>query len=160
MKIKKNKSSMQKLLVLNKKQIKKILELIKTQWDADIELDYTFLKNNKNKIFIINKEITIVNLEKLKINSIGLYFGVLVDNLLRLSIEGSQIIGSKSRKNVLKLDDNKIKKWLKGEDLVINSNISYGDFIIIKNNNDFYGCGKVKDNIILNYVPKIRRISF
>ena len=41
---------MQNLKFLNKKEIKNILNLIKNQWGCDIELDYIFSINEKNKL--------------------------------------------------------------------------------------------------------------
>lgn len=147
---------MQDLKILNKKEIKKILLLIKQQWDCTVDLDYAFLKNKKNRLFVINKEISRIELEKLRINSLGLYFGEINTGKLRLSIEGSQIIGTNAKKNVLELNDKEIKEWLRGNDLDKETNLN--GFIIIKNNNDFFGCGKVVGKKILNYVPKTRRV--
>ena len=46
---------MQQLKILNNKEIKEILNLIEKQWGAKLDLDYAFLKNQKNKVFLINK---------------------------------------------------------------------------------------------------------
>jgi len=92
---------MQNLKFLNKKEIKNILDLIRKQWDCDAKLDYVFSMNEKGKIYIVNREISEIDLSKLRISSIGLYFGTLVEgSSLRLSIEGSQLVGPKAKKNV------------------------------------------------------------
>ena len=49
---------MPELKILNNKEIKKILELIELQWGAKLKLEYGFLKNNKNRVFIISKDIS------------------------------------------------------------------------------------------------------
>ena len=148
---------------MNKEGIAILAHLLSALKESVIKLDNAFLQSEKDKIYIINKEINKVNLEKLRINSMGLYFGVLINNKLRLSIEGSQIIGPKAKKNVLELDNEQVKQWLRGEDILFNNNLinknELSDFVIIKNNNDFYGCGKTRDNKILNYMPKIRRVK-
>jgi NOL1/NOP2/fmu family ribosome biogenesis protein len=148
---------MQNIKILNKKEIKSIIKLIKNQWDYNPDLDYVFFQNNKNRLFIINKELSKIDLNKIRINSIGLYFGELNHNQLRLSIEGSQIIGPKAKKNVLELNKEEVKQWLKGNDLEKETKLK--NFVIIKHNNDFLGCGKVKENKLFNYVPKNRRIG-
>ncbi|MDP7179879.1 MAG: hypothetical protein QF824_01250 [Candidatus Woesearchaeota archaeon] len=148
---------MQNIKILNKKEIKQILSLVEQQWGPNIDLDYVFLQNTKNKIYIVNKDISKLNLDNLRINSLGLYFAELNHNQLRLSFEGAQIIGPTSKKNVLELDDNELKQWLKGEDLDKETKLK--GYQIIKNKEDFYGCGKVINNKLLNHVPKIRRIS-
>ncbi|MBW2979833.1 hypothetical protein KY360_00270 [Candidatus Woesearchaeota archaeon] len=149
---------MQNLKILNKKQIKNLLELIKNQWGCDVELDYVFLINQKNKVFLANRELFDVDLKKLRVNSLGLYFGEQVNEKeFRLSIEGSQLIGPKATKNVVELDDSEARLWLKGED--IEKEVDCNGFVIIKNSDDYMGSGKIKDNKILNYVPKTRRLA-
>lgn len=149
---------MPELKFLNSKETKGILKLIEEQWGAKLKLDYTFAKNNKNRIFIINKGISKINFSKLRINSVGMYFCDL-ENEIRLSIEGSQIIGPKSTKNVVEVNDEQTKKWMKGEDLEIQDKENHNGFVIIKNKNDFLGTGKYKEGKVLNYVNKGRRVS-
>ena len=147
---------MPELKFLNSKETKEILKLIEEQWGAKLKLDYTFARNNKNRVFIVNKDISKIDFSKLRINSVGMYFCD-IENEIRLSIEGSQIIGPKSTKNVVEIDEEQAKKWLKGEDLEIKGD--YSGFIILKNNGDFLGTGRFKEGKILNYVGKERRIS-
>ena len=149
---------MPELTFLNSKETKEILKLIEEQWGAKLKLDYTFAKNSKNRIFIVNKDINKIDFSKLRINSIGMYFCDL-ENEIRLSIEGSQIIGPKAVKNVVEINEEQTKQWLKGEDLEIEDKGNYRRFVIIKHENDFLGSGKFKDNRILNYVSKSRRIN-
>ena len=143
--------------VLPSKKIREIKRLVKDTWDYKGKLDYVFFTKER-KIYIINKDIAKIDFEKLRINSIGLYFGELNErNQLRLSIEGSQIIGPKSAKNILELNNEQAKLWIKGADIESDCNID--NFVIIKNKNDFLGCGKPKNGKILNFVPKARMVS-
>ena len=146
------------LKILNRKKIKEILALIKKQWDSDFKTDLVFLINEKNKIFLVNKKIFDLELEKLKINSIGLYFGELKNNELRLSIEGSQLIGKDAKQNLVELNEKQAMQWLKGQDIDIKGN--YNGFVIIKHKNDFLGTGKYKHGKVLNFVPKARRFKY
>lgn len=148
---------MQNLKILNKKQTKEILNLIKKQFNAEFKSDFAFLKNEKGKIYLINKDISKINLEKLRINSLGLYFAETRNNEIRLSIEGSQLIGPSAKKNILELDEKQVKEWMQGNDLEIKGN--YKGFLLIKHNNDFLGCGKARDGKLFNYVGKARRIN-
>jgi len=148
---------MPQLKILNGKEIKEILKLIEKQWNVKIKLEYTFLKNNKNRVFIINKDIEKIELEKLRVNSFGLYFCEIDHMGIRLSIEGSQIIGPKATKNIVEINSLQIKQWFNGQDLEIKEN--YSGFVIIKHKNDFLGSGKYKNGKILNYVSKSRRIT-
>ena len=148
---------MQKLNILNKKETKKLLAQIEEQWGATLETDCVFLKNEDGKIFIANKEFGTLDLSRLRINSLGLYIAQEADDELRLSIEGSQLIGPLAKKNVLELNDDEASEWLRGTDL--DKATDERGFVLIKNSGDFLGCGKATGNKILNYVPKTRRIA-
>lgn len=147
---------MRKLKILNTKQIKSIKKAIKKQWNADVELDYAFLMNEKGKIFIVNRKIGSMDFSKLNINNLGLYFGELKVTDLRLSIEGSQMIGPFARKNIISIDNKQAEEWMQGDDIDVKNKDVQG-FIIIKHSKDFLGSGKHKKGRILNYVPKERR---
>jgi NOL1/NOP2/fmu family ribosome biogenesis protein len=147
---------MQNLKILNSKEKKQILSLIEKQWDAKLNLDYVFLQNEKkNKIYMVNKDISKIDASKIRINSLGLYLGELRNNEMRLSIEGSQLVGPKAKKNIIEIDNP--REWIKGNDLETEETAN--TFVIIKNGNDFYGCGKIKEGRIFNFVSKNRRIN-
>jgi NOL1/NOP2/fmu family ribosome biogenesis protein len=162
---------MMELKILNKKAIKEILALIEKQWDAKPDLDFAFLRDNKDKIYLANKEFAQIDLTKLRVHSIGMYFGLITNNELRLSIEGSQLIGPKAKlskkglqnsknsgkKNIIELDEKQTRQWLKGED--ISAENKEETFVILKHKNDFLGTGKYKENKVLNFVPKERRLK-
>ena len=140
----------------------KDLTLIEKSMLAKILFDLTnktneFIKDQKDKIYLINKEFANINLDQLRINNLGLYFGTISKGNLRLSIEGSQLVGPKATKNILELNDKQVKEWLKGEDVNIESELT--GFLIIKNNKDYLGCGKIIENKLLNFIPKGRRIK-
>jgi len=147
---------MQNLKILNKKEIKNILDIIKKQFGADFKSDYVFLISEKNKIYIVNRDIERIDLSKLRVNSYGIYFGELRNDELRFSVEGSQIIGKIAKKNVVELDDKNLKDWFNGLDLDMEFDRG---FVILKHKDDFVGCGKSLGDKILNYLPKIRRFN-
>jgi NOL1/NOP2/fmu family ribosome biogenesis protein len=145
-----------KLRFLNSKDLKKINLVFKDQWNVDLPKDKAFLISEKNRLYMVNREIEKIN--DLRFDSAGLYFGTFEKEIFRLSIEGSQIIGPLTKKNVIELDDSLFKKWINGEDLDYKSDVKGP--VIIKNKNDYCGCGISTGNMILNYVPKERRSSF
>ncbi len=149
---------MQELKILNSKEIKEIYGLIEKQWGAKIKLDYGFLRNQKNRVFVINKDISAIDTSKLRLNSVGMYFCEFDSLGIRLSIEGSQIIGPRAAKNIVELSEEETKMWFKGEDIEKECKDCRG-FVILKNKNDFMGTGKYTNKKILNYVSKTRRIS-
>jgi len=144
--------------ILNSKEIKKILNWLKEQYGIkELKIDRAFLKNNKDKIFLISKDISELQTRNIRLNLIGMYFAKEVKDGIRLSIEGSQLIGPKAKKNIIDLDEKQLDDWLNGQDVEYETD-SKG-FVIIRYNNDFYGVGTAKEGKILNYVPKDRRIS-
>ena len=110
---------MQNLKILNSKETKRIFQTLEKQFGLSKKLDYVFLQNNKDRLYVVNRSMGSIDLEKLRINSIGLYFGTIINSVVRLSIEGSQIIGPLSNKNILELSDEKFNMWLKGEDFEV-----------------------------------------
>ena len=108
---------MHELKILNGREIKETFELIEKQWGAKVKIDYGFLKNSKGRIFIISKDISKIDISKLRLNSVGMYFCEIDSKGIRLGIEGSQIIGPKATKNIVELDEEETRKWFKGEDL-------------------------------------------
>jgi len=148
---------MQNIKILNKKEIKKVYELIKEQWNAKVDLDYVFLQTEKGKIYLVNEDISKIDFSKLRINSIGMYFAEIKNGEIRLSIEGSQLTGKKSEKKVLELNEKEMKEWMQGNDLKKEGNFS--GFLIIKYDDDFLGCGKLKNGKLLNFIGKARRVN-
>jgi len=148
---------MQNLTPMKSKEVKELLKKFKEQWGFDEDMDYQFLLSSRDKVWIVNHDITKIDLEKLRTSTIGLYIAELSDKGgIRLSIEGSQIIGPKANKNVVELNDKEARSWLKGEELIWDEEF-YG-FAIIKHGKDYLGTGKFKEGKILNFVPKTRRI--
>lgn len=152
-----------KLEFLNKKRIKEIVSTIDANWSLSSQeplMQYHYLLNNKSKVFIVAKDVESVDLSQMRIDSIGLYLGELMDGNFRLSIEGSQIIGPYAKKNVVEISDGLMKLWIRGYDLEVKnpSDCEDGAFVIIKNNSDFVGCGRFSSGKISNFISKSRRI--
>mgnify|MGYP001572519786 CR=1 FL=1 len=161
--------------ILNSKEVRNILGIVKQQWGCDFSFDGGFLEGKDGDIFLISRDIEKLDLERLHIDSLGLYFGQLrnpnrakhdwaqsqqgdLGNELRLSIEGSQLVGKTAAKNVVELNDGEFKLWLRGED-VEKALIDCSGYVLVKHNSDFIGCGKCKEGKILNFVPKARRVA-
>lgn len=141
--------------ILTKRQVNQILNELKEYYGVkELEIDYSFFQN-KDKIYLISKDIRNLNAKDLRINNMGLYF-LDIEKGLRLSIEGSQIIGKKATNNIHELNDKEIKGWLRGYDLDCKDIQGYK---LIKYRDDFYGVGFASNNKIKNFVPKSRRIK-
>ena len=144
---------------MNSKKKKKVYEILREQFSYQKKLPYIFLMNDKNRIYVINKKVSeiISEIQKLKLNTMGLYFGELFEDEIRLSIEGSQIIGPDATLNLIEITKKESRQWLKGSELY--SDYPSTKFIIIKSGNDYMGCGKIRNRRVLNFVAKTRRIK-
>jgi NOL1/NOP2/fmu family ribosome biogenesis protein len=149
---------MKPIKFLNSKEVKAIQKMLVSQFEFEGELDYYFSINNKNKVYIINKDISRIELASLRVDTIGLYFGEIYNETIRLSIEGSQIIGPNAKKNIVIIEDEQVGSWMKGEDLEYTGE-SMSDYVLIKNKNHFLGCGKIQDNKLRNYISKSRKLK-
>ncbi len=144
-----------KPVILNRKDVKEVASKMKEQWGADYMPDYVFLRNDED-IFIVDRDVFRLDFERLNVNSLGLYFGEFRKGSLRLSIEGSQLVGPLARRNVVELDEGETKLWLRGFDL--EKKTAAAGYTLMSYKSDFMGTGRVKDGKILNFVPKNRRI--
>jgi NOL1/NOP2/fmu family ribosome biogenesis protein len=152
---------MAELHILNTKQIKQFKKIVKDQWGADFGDKYHVLKHPNGRTYIVNKEIDKIDLDNLRISTVGLYFATWNAKGFRLSIEGSQIIGSSAKKNVLELDSKQTNQWLLGQELELpkKQQIETKGYVIVKHKKDYMGSGKIAGGRLLNYVPKTRRIG-
>ncbi|NJE84366.1 hypothetical protein E3E23_00705 [Thermococcus sp. CX2] len=87
----------------------------------------------------------------------GVYFGRIESDGIRLTIEGSFLVGPKATKNVVELDEERALRYLAGESIEVEENIS--GWVILKWGDYYLGTGKAKDGRIYNYVPKDRRLK-
>ena len=142
---------------LASKEKKQLLAQIKEQWNADFKPELVFFINEKQKLYAVHKDIAKIDLSGARINTVGMYFGEQKKGELRLSIEGSQLIGPIAKKNVVELDEKERIAWLRGEDL--HKEGDWSGFVIIKHDTDYMSTGKyTSDKRILNFVPKARRL--
>ena len=100
---------MQKLKILNTREIKAIRELLIKQFGSALHENYAYLQTEKDRLFLVNRDIAQIDLDKLKIDRLGLYFAELRPSQIRLSKEGAQLLVNEARrqkadlKNVLSL---------------------------------------------------------
>jgi NOL1/NOP2/fmu family ribosome biogenesis protein len=121
---------------------------------------FTVLLSGKDeKMWIANQELFQIPLEKLRINSVGLYFGRIDSGKLRISVEGTGIIGPKANKNVVELDDAHLWDFLRGFDIELKEKVpETKDYVLVKHKNDWLGIAKIEGNTLKNALPKSRKI--
>ncbi len=139
------------------RELKHFFRMIEEQYGKvpDSFENLAFIRG-KERIYVINRDIEKVDMTKLRVNSMGLYIAEIKNEQLRLSIEGSQLIGPGATKNVCELNKEQLRKWFTGQDIGVDG--QYEGFVILKYENDYIGSGKFKEGLILNFVPKTRRL--
>lgn len=149
------------IIILNSKEKKHLRQQLEEQYGitklfADKIL---FCINKKEKLYICNAEIFEQEQDKLRVNAFGLYVGTFMTDGFRLSLEGVQLLGPQATKNVLELDIDKRDSWIRGEEIYLDTKELDGNYVLVKWNTDFIGCGKVKDGLLLNYLSKSRKLT-
>jgi NOL1/NOP2/fmu family ribosome biogenesis protein len=86
---------------------------------------------------------------------VGMYL-LKSDGSFRLSFDATQIFGNDVKKNVVEINDEQMKVWMKGGDVEIAEGMDKGIFVV-KNGEDYLGCGISDGKKIINHVPKERR---
>ena len=139
---------------------RRITEKLNEQFGIS-KLPYLLIRTVKERIrafsgSLSKEEITILA-QITNIEIIGLYLlKEEKNNTFRLSLDATHILKDKISKNLIALDDQQTLLWLKGNDLNIPANRGV---VILKQNNDFLGCGISTGEKILNHVPKDRRLK-
>ena len=153
---------MQKLTILNSREIKKVREMLVHDFDYYPSGDFALLRSENQRLFLVNRDIAKLNLDHLKIDRIGLYFGELRDTQFRLSKEGAQFLVTKARednkevKNIVELDPEQVREYFAGKDLETDCGKS-SHLIILHHQGMVLGCAQYKEGKILNFLPKMHR---
>lgn len=145
--------------IIRASEKKKILEKLEKQYGIS-KLPYLLLQFGKEKIRLYSgnlssQELNILD-KNLRVENIGLYLAKQQDDGIRLSLDVLSLFKNQINKNILELGDEQAENWFHGEDLPIATD---KNFKILKNNDDFLGCGKSTGEKITNFVPKERRIK-
>jgi NOL1/NOP2/fmu family ribosome biogenesis protein len=76
----------------------------------------------------------------------------------RFSLEGAQLLGPQASKNIIELDLEERNAWFRGEELEADESFN-GQYVLLKSGNDFCGVGRVKNEKIMNYLSKSRKLT-
>ena len=144
------------LKILDKKDKKKILAELEKQYGIT-EIPFLLIQAGREKIRgytgSLSKE-EIIKLERnVNIETAGIYILNKEQDGLRLSFDAPNLLNVS--KNIIEISDEQAEAWLFGRDIETEKDIK--GFVIIKNKEDFLGCGKASQGRIVNFVPKERR---
>ena len=149
------------LTALNSKERKKFYEILNPYFGLgkDFVLEGVLMVNDKNKYFIVDDKYREIA-GKVRTKMIGLYIAEINKyGEIRLSIEGSQMIGPKATAHKLKLTPEQARLFMEGEDIDIDEKAQQYFVLYFEDEMTHYiGCGKVKEGKLLNFTPKGRRV--
>lgn len=148
--------------ILNRKEITVIENYIKDLYGAEKALsDFVVLKTGKeDKLWIASRGIFELNLELLRINNIGVYFGRFDRDKLRMSVEGVGIIGPKAKKNIAEINKEGLWDFVRGFDVdpISLDQTKERSYVLVRYKNQWVGTAKLEDNKLCNFLPKSRKI--
>jgi len=145
--------------LLSPSEKKYLLERLRVQHGVeDAFEDLVLLKAGQGKIRAVTKEAFELAQKLRKVQQVGLYVVKLMKGDAILSIEGSQLLNGKVKKNVIELDEELAREWMKATP--INSPTTYSSkYVVAKCGNLYLGSGRfTRDGKIYPQVAKWRRI--
>jgi NOL1/NOP2/fmu family ribosome biogenesis protein len=157
---------MQSLKFLNSKEKKEIMNSIISLYGFSGKLDGSLLVNSKEKLYLLagSEFLQDGKDQGLRIDRAGLYIGTITPSGIRLSVEGSQMVGPHATKNVLTINQAHLDPWVKGQDFLLEEDElaqtgGKNGLYILKLGDDYLGCTIVKDNKVWNCLSKNRRVK-
>lgn len=151
---------MSRFETLNRKERDRILEKLKEQFGIE-KLNYLLIRQGREKLRAFSGSLSREELETLgeniNIETLGIYLAKEENGEIRLSHDAASLLQNQITKNIIQVNDEQAKSWLRGQDLEINTRLSGP--VAIKYKGLFIGCGKASLNRVTNFVPKERRVK-
>jgi NOL1/NOP2/fmu family ribosome biogenesis protein len=142
------------------KEKEDFLEMLNNQFGVK-SIPGIILMRGKERIFLFSGSFgkgKIKSLERMAfVERAGVYLGKIDDFGVRLSIEGSQILKSEIKKNIVDLDKAEMETWMMGHELLKKTGLA--GFVIMRYKRDMLGTGKASEDKITNFIPKSRRLK-
>jgi NOL1/NOP2/fmu family ribosome biogenesis protein len=146
--------------ILNEQEKREVEKKLNEQFGIE-KIHGLILRTGEERLFLFSGDFSEKNIKNLErtvvIERTGIYFAKIIQDKIKLSIEGTQILGAQVKKNIFELkDETQLEEWMMGQDLPIKT--GKRDFLVMKYKEDFLGCGKASEEKIGNFIPKSRRL--
>ncbi len=151
---------MENLTPLNSKQVKQFLKFLEESFgyeEKSLKKLQFYIKKRDGSIKISTRDVSYLNDKRVNVDSCGLKIAKKFSDGYALNIEGSQIIGPYCKEGIVDVSKDDAIAWLKGDNISFES--GQNRFVLIRFGKDFLGSGKLKDGMIINNIPKPRRLN-
>ena len=113
--------------------------------------DFQIYGGSKGKVYLGPKKL----ISKPDIVSLGILVAR-AESSVKPTTNLLQLFGHLASKNIVRLDKKEAVSFAKGEDLQIKDEASDG-YVLVKFENNCLGCGLLKENLLINQIPKAKR---
>lgn len=145
--------------IYDSRRRKRLLEQLHDRFGIKDVPKFLF-ETGKEKIRGFSGDLTIDELYGLaritNIEFLGLYlFRADDERSVRMSFDACLLFAEQISKNILELNDEQLKTWMKGDNLPFD--VAKGMYIV-RHKGDFFGCAIYDGEKLMNFVPKERRL--
>ena len=147
------------LKIYSSKTRKKLIEQLRERYGIT-EIPKFLFETGKERVRGFAGDLTFDELYELdgitNIEFLGLYlFRADDERSVRLSFDACLLFKEQITNNIIDIDDEQLKLWMRGENLPVAIS---GGMYIIRHSGDFFGCAVSDGEKLINFVPKERRI--
>ena len=143
---------------LGSKDKKHYFEKLNSQFGVE-KLPWMLIETGKEKVRAFSGDMTREDVMKIaavaNIELIGMYLFKEELGGMRFGFDGAMMVSDKINKNVIEINDEQANDWLQGKNLGIK--LEKGVYAV-KHADDFLGCGMSDGQVLINFVPKERRM--
>lgn len=158
---------MQNLKFLNSKERKEFFKSLEKTYGFSGELEGNLMLSPKEqKVYLFSGAGLLEpgSDKELRIDRAGLYIARHLSNGIQLNVEGSQLIGPRSTKHMLEIDEDHLEPWVKGQDFDLSAAESEriggeSGIYMVKFKDDFMGSAIIKEGKVKNQLSKIRWVK-
>ena len=151
---------MEYIKILSEQEKRKIENQLHAQFGIK-EIPGKIVMRGEEKLFLFTGEATEEEIRKIEavspVEKVGVYFAKLINEEIKLTIEGTQLLKEQITKGIFHRNDSQAEEWMMGRELNLKSGLK--GFVVMKNNDDYLGCGKASQEKITNFIPKSRRLK-
>lgn len=146
---------------LTRRELRRVNDLVERAYGARFEEDGHHYFTRKRDLYRVSKDLERVDIDRIDEVFAGLYLGEILDETVRLSVEGSQILGPSAQHRVLELDEDEWFGWLERHDVASErfAEMDEGFYLVRNARGDFFGSGLLKDSTLKSWIPKGRAVS-